>query len=90
MRGTKYENDWHPQHALNRYDGGRLTKRGIEICYRLFDMGKSTMAVAHLSGLSMIATRKRQRMWIALGDMNRVKIDINSIPYRKFYIRHDD
>jgi hypothetical protein len=29
---------------------GHLTKRGAEICYRLFDLGKSPMAVAYLMG----------------------------------------
>ncbi|RWK30800.1 hypothetical protein [Mesorhizobium sp.] len=36
------EGDWDdPDHPLNRYDNGRLTRRGEEICYRLFDKGKS-------------------------------------------------
>jgi hypothetical protein len=38
------EQHWHP---LNQYDNKRLTQRGEEICYRLFDQGKSPMAVAH-------------------------------------------
>jgi hypothetical protein len=29
---------------------GHLTKRGVEICYRLFDLGKSPTAVAYLTG----------------------------------------
>jgi len=55
----------HPRHPLNRYDDGRLTGCGVEICYRLFDIGKSAMAVVHLTGLSLVAACKRQRMWIA-------------------------
>jgi hypothetical protein len=90
LEGTEFAGDWDPQHPLSRYDDGRLTARGVEICYRLFDMGKSTMAVAHLTGLSLIAARKRQRMWKALGDVDRVKVDIATIPHRKFYARHED
>jgi hypothetical protein len=90
LKGTELEADWHPRHPLSQYDDGRLTKRGVEICYRLFDMGKSTMAVAHITGLSLIAARKRQRMWAASGGMNRVKVDIATIPRRKFYARHED
>jgi hypothetical protein len=47
-------------------------------------MGKSVMAVAHLTGLSLIAARKRQRMWMALGGLERNKVDIATIPHRRF------
>ncbi len=90
LEGTEFEDDWHPQHPLSKYDDGRLTKRGVEICYRLFDMGKSTLAVAHLADLSLIAARKRQWMWKALGGVNRMKADIGTIPHRKFYARHEE
>jgi len=48
-----------------------LTQRGEEICYRLFDKGKSPMAVAHLMGISLKAARKRHGMWQATGGVNR-------------------
>jgi hypothetical protein len=67
LEATEFSGEWHPQHPNTRYEGGRLTKRGIEICYRLFDMGKSNMAVAHITGLSLAAARKRRRMWVELG-----------------------
>ncbi|MEN3238985.1 hypothetical protein PUR29_36730 [Methylobacterium ajmalii] len=57
----------------NRYGRGRLTPRGVEICYRLFDLGKSAMAVAHLMNLSLAASRRRERMWRALGGAGREK-----------------
>ena len=90
LKGTELKGDLDPRHPLSRYDNGRLTKLGIEICYRLFDMGKSLMAVAHLTGLSLTATRKRRKIWAALGGRHRAKADIAAIPHRKFYARYDD
>jgi hypothetical protein len=90
LKGTGLDGDLHPRDPLSRYDNGRLTRLGVEICYRLFDMGKSTMAVAHITGLSLVAVRKRQRMWAALGSAARGKVDIAAIPHRKFYARYDD
>ena len=55
-----------PRWPGNRYNSGRLTPRGVEICYQLFDMGKSAMAVAHLMDMSLASARKRERMWRAL------------------------
>jgi hypothetical protein len=90
LKGTKLRGTSSPQHPLSKYEDGRLTKRGVEICYRLFDMGKSALAVAHLSGLSLTAARKRRKMWRAVGGATRTKVDIDSLPRRKFYARHDD
>lgn len=87
------EGDWdeeHPDHPLNRYDNRRLTRRGEEICYRLFDKGKSPMAVAHLMHISLIAARKRRRQWHVLGGKKRRNADVRSLPKRKFYRRDDD
>jgi hypothetical protein len=83
IQETEFEGDLHPRDPLNQYDGGRLTKRGVEICYRLFDAGKSPMTVAHLTGLSLIAVRKRKRRWTELGGANRVTVDITAIPRPK-------
>ncbi len=80
----------HPDHPLNRYDNNRLTKRGEEICYRLFDQGKSPIAVAHLMHISLPAARKRHRMWQAMGGSNRPSVDLDALPQRKFYRRYDD
>jgi hypothetical protein len=90
LEGTELEGECGPQHPLSHYDDGRLTKRGVEICYRLFDRNKSAMAVAHLIGLSLRAARKRQRMWETLGGKDRIKVDIATIPHRQFYRRYDD
>jgi hypothetical protein len=42
---------------------GTLTSRGVEICYQLFDEGKSTLAVAHLLHISYGAAARRRRKW---------------------------
>lgn len=77
-------------HPLNQYDNKCLTQRGEEICYRLFDKGKSPMAVAHLVGVSLKAARKRHGMWRATGGVNRPVVDLSTLPERKFYRRYDD
>jgi hypothetical protein len=54
LRGTELVGALHPRHPTNQYfggrdgerDSGRLTKRGVEICYRLYDIGKSPVAVS--------------------------------------------
>lgn len=90
LKASGLQGDLNPRHPLNQYDDGRLTKRGAEICYQLFDMKKSEMAVAHLTGLSLRAASKRRKTWNELGGQRRVKVDITSIPHRKFYRRYDD
>ncbi len=90
LKGSGLEGEFAPRHPLSHYDDGRLTKRGVEICYRLFDMEKSTMSVAHLTGLSLRASRKRHKMWKTLGGVRRTKVDIATIPHRKFYRRDND
>jgi len=42
---------------------GTLTSRGVEICYHLFDEGKSTLAVAQLLRISYRAAAHRRRAW---------------------------
>lgn len=88
--GTELQGENHPRHPLNQYDDGRLTKRGAEVCYRLYDVGKSPFAVAHLTGLSLKAAQKRKGTWKKLGGSRRAKVDIATIPDRKFYRRYDD
>lgn len=90
LEGSGLDGELNPRHPLNRYEGGRLTKRGVEICYRLFDLGKSNMAVAHLTGLSVISARQRRRMWFAEGGRKRVNVDILTLPSRRFFRKRDD
>jgi hypothetical protein len=53
----------HPSHPLNKTANGRLTKRGVDTCYRLFAENTSTLAVAHLMRISYRAAVKRRRAW---------------------------
>jgi len=78
------------RHPPNQYDNKRLTQRGEEICYRLFDNGKSPMAVAHLMGISLKAARKRHGMWRAAGGAGRLSVDLSTLPERKFFRRYGD
>jgi hypothetical protein len=80
----------HPHHPLNQHDNKRLTKRGQEACYRLFDQGKLPIAVAHLMGISLVAARKRRRMWEIGGGISRPAVDLNALSRRKFCRRRDD
>lgn len=70
----------------NRYGRGRLTPRGVETRYQLFDMGKSAMAVAHLMELSPASARKRERIWREVGGDRREQRVLAEIP--KVHIRY--
>src|SRR5437763_3785632 len=52
------------------------TKRGVEICYRLFDLGKSPTAVAYLMGMTLRSAERRQRSWIKAGGLQRVRAEV--------------
>lgn len=84
LSGSELIGDLHPRFPANHYnngsDGGpatgHLTKRGVEICYRLFDMGKSPLAVSYIMGMSLRAARLRQNGWRDAGGPNRVKAEV--------------
>jgi hypothetical protein len=80
LKGRVFVDEQDPRHPYNTYDDNRLTRRGVEICYRLFDAGKSLMAVAHLMGLSLHAARKRHTRWLERGGKRRPKIDFDKLP----------
>jgi hypothetical protein len=90
LEGTELVGNYNPGGIYTKYDDGRLTKLGAEICYRLFDLGKSPMAVAHLCGLNLAAVRRRRKMWAASGGKKRRKIDLAALPKRRFYRRDED
>nr|WP_298101187.1 hypothetical protein [uncultured Shinella sp.] len=65
-----------PKDAANKYEIGgleKLTERGIEICYRLFDAGKTRYAVAELMNISFGAANHRFKAWEKAGGINRLK-----------------
>jgi hypothetical protein len=85
-----FSGDLEPYHPLNQYKGGRLTARGAEICYRLYDRGLTAMAVAHLMRLSLRAAVKRQAAWRSIGGAKRLAVDIEDLPRRRFRVRDTD
>jgi len=85
LRGTELIDDLSPRFPANHRASrqgyadsyvpatGHLTKRGVEICYRLFDLGKSPIAVAYLMGMTLRSAERRQRSWIRVGGLKRVR-----------------
>jgi DNA-binding NarL/FixJ family response regulator len=66
------EDELDPGSPLNK-DGAFLTPRGIEVCYRLFDMGKTRYAVAEALKISYGAATHRYHAWEKLGGKDRDK-----------------
>lgn len=90
LKGTELVGVFDPRCADNRHHSGCLTPRGVEICYRLFDMGKSAMAVAHIMEFSLVAARAREKQWRALGGNNRVAKNLQDIPLVRRRLRYED
>ncbi len=59
-----------PKSPLNK-QGANLTPRGVEVCYRLFDGGKTRYAVADAMGISYGAATHRFHAWEKLGGQKR-------------------
>lgn len=87
LRGTELVGDLAPRfpanHRPDRVYGddyvpasGHLTKRGVEICYRLYDLGKSPIAVAYLMGMTLRSAERRRRGWINAGGLQRIRADV--------------
>jgi hypothetical protein len=89
LKGTGLEHEWHPAGTWSRYGDGRLSRIGAEICYRLFDLGRSPLAVAHLTEISLAASRRRHHTWVKLGGRLRPAIELASLP-RPTLWRDDD
>lgn len=67
-------------HAKNKFHVGgldKLTPRGVEICYRLFDAGKTRNAVCTLMEISFGAANHRYNAWLKLGGAGRTKQPLN-------------
>lgn len=57
--------------------GRNLTDRGLEVCYRLFDQGKTIYAVKEAMQISYGAAKYRHETWEKAGGMNRPKGGLN-------------
>jgi DNA-binding NarL/FixJ family response regulator len=60
-----------PKDPRNRGADGKLTPRGVEICYRLMDMGRSNYGVAEAMGISFGAAKHRRGTYDKAGGANR-------------------
>lgn len=65
--------DFDPLDPANKDEKGKLTKRGAEVCYRLFDAGKSRNAVAGAMGITFTAANYRYDLWQEEGGVDRVQ-----------------
>jgi hypothetical protein len=65
-----------PRAPENKYPNGRLTPRGVEVCYRLFDAGKTVHAVKKLMAISYGGADGRWKKWKALGGAERSKASL--------------
>lgn len=92
LTGTGLEGDFHPRHPANHRPGrhiygddwepetGHLTKRGVEICYRLFDLDRSPMAVAWLMGMTLRSAERRYASWLKAGGGTRQHSEVVRCP----------
>jgi hypothetical protein len=87
LRGTELIGDLAPRFPANHRSGrsygddyvpptGHLTKRGVEICYRLYDIGKRPIAVAYLMGISLRAAENRRKGWLKAGGPQRTRTEV--------------
>ena len=84
LRSTEQVDDLDPRAPWNFRSGpfelppsGHLTPQGVEICYRLFDLGRSPLAVSYLMGISLRAAHHRLRRWRAAGGPDRVRAELS-------------
>ena len=72
--------EFDPKDPRNKYEVGgleKLTPRGVEVCYRLFDRGRSRYAVAQAMEISFGAATHRFEAWQKLGGRMRQKQHID-------------
>lgn len=78
--GETKEAQFDPKDPRNKYEIGglmKLTERGVEICYRLFDAGKTRYAVKEMMDISFGAADHRFKAWEKAGGFNRQKMPLD-------------
>ncbi len=65
--------EFDPKDPANKFTDGKLTPRGAEICYRLFDAGHTRYAVSKLMDISFSAADNRYNSWHHAGEIEREK-----------------
>lgn len=76
LEDTGLVGDLHPRVPANFTPAGKLTPRGIEICYRLFDVGKSPLGVAYIMGMTYKSMLNRFKSWHKAGGRNRQRAEV--------------
>ena len=66
-----------PKDPRNKYPDGKLTPRGVEVCYRYFDRSDSCYAVAKAMRISHGAATYRQGRWREAGGVDRTRLDLD-------------
>jgi hypothetical protein len=65
--------EFDPRDPANKMSNGKLTDRGIEVCYRLFDRGENRNKVAEQMVITFTAATHRYNAWLKLGGPERQK-----------------
>jgi hypothetical protein len=66
-----------PKDPRNKLPDGKLTDRGVEVCYRMFDAGMTRYSVAEAMGVSYGAATHRRDAWKKAGGHDRPKMSID-------------
>lgn len=62
-----------PANPANKNADGKLSKEGVECCYRMYDNGASRYSVAQSMKISFAAATHRLNSWRKAGGKKRVK-----------------
>lgn len=73
-----------------RFDQGKMTARGQEFCYRLFEEGLSDLAIAHVFAMRLRSIQSRRKAWRKVGGLDRSQRDWEEIPAVLTPSRFDD
>lgn len=73
---SSYGQQIDPRAPDNKLENGKLTDRGVEVCYRLFDAGKSRYAVGAEMEISFGAATHRYEAWKKAGGVDREKLNL--------------
>ena len=84
LKGLGFDQELYPRDPGATYNNGRLTVRGVEIMFRLFDAGRSPQAISILMDVAPETAKRRHKEWMAAGGNARAIPDFAKLPTRKF------
>lgn len=73
-----------------RYPLGQMTRRGAEICYRLFDEDIDELVICQIYEMKLPAIRYRKLLWDTLGGSNRPRVNFDQLPETIVPSKYDD